>query len=119
MTDSDQAIVYVFVDPAAGQAGVHNLGFVEVLLDQEALAPDCFVLAANQQLNHDISQKLSAKGIAVFDTFATQAYRFSNKQPLASELLPYTMQLAGEYGRLMSQVQSRWPNRQVCFVFHT
>jgi glycosyltransferase involved in cell wall biosynthesis len=119
MTHSNHETVYVFVDPAAGQTGVHNLGFVEVLLDQETFDPDYIALGASQQLNHELSQKLSAKGIAVFETFATQAYRFSNKQPLASELLPYTMQLAGEYGRLMSQVQSRWPNRQVCFVFHT
>ncbi len=119
MTDSDQAIVYVFVDPAAGQAGVHNLGFVEVLLDQQSLDANCIVLGANQQLSKDLIDKLTAKGITVFDVFQTEAYRFSNNLPKAAELLPYTMQLAHEYGDLINQVHSRWPSRQICWVFHT
>lgn len=119
MSEGIDRTVYVFVDPAAGQSGVHNLGFVEVLLEQDALAPDCIALGASQQLNQNLREKLAAKGVAVFDAFATHAYRFNNKLPEAAELLPYTMQLAQEYGRLMDQVQSRWPSRRVCFVFHT
>lgn len=113
------APVVVFVDPAAGHKGVHNLGFVDVLLAHSASTKTPVALAAHRKLDSGFRLRLRGAGVEVLDVFETDAYQYNNQQPAIDALVHYTMQLAQEYEALMKQVAQRWPGRTVCWVFHT
>lgn len=114
-----QPPLFVFVDPAAGHQGVHNLGFVDVLAHHAPESAMHMVLAAHQQIDAACRARLTAAGVEVLAMFATEAYQFHDQQPSVAALTPYTMQLALEYEVLMLHVAARWPGRVVHWVFHT
>lgn len=109
----------VFVDPAAGHKGVHNLGFVDVLLAYAENIKIPVALAAHRKLAPSYRLSLVGAGVEVLDVFETNAYQYNNQQPAIDELVHYTIKLAQEYEALMAQVALRWPGRKVCWVFHT
>ncbi len=111
--------VVIWVDPAAGLKGMHNLGFVDLLMHQALPQTVEVALAAHRDLAPDRCVSLGARGVEVMGVFSTDVYRFADELPDLAALTPFNVALTAELMELLRQAGRRWPHRALHFVLHS